>query len=270
MANFQVKDAYGSVITIQSSTFGSAERQAVAAYIMNAGSVSGTVGASVIGLTPVNVVGSVYGTVNVVGNPSISGTVNIGNAPSVYGNISGSVVGFQGGAWTVSVVGTVGASVIGTIPVTQSGAWNPSAIGYVTRNDTVASFLGADLATRPMMSDSAGRAVIKPFAPEQSRIEGTISLTNTSITTVIAAAGAGLRNYITDFWLANSGSVTTLVTFKDGAGSVLGYSIAPATSGSNSPGIAMPIRTGANATFDIQATQPTSTLYGTFTGFKAP
>ena len=236
MANFQVLDAYGSVITIQSSTFGSAERQIV--------------GASILGVVPVNFSGS----------PSISGavtvvsTVAIGNTPTVNPNPA-----------SVQVLNPVS-----ILAVTQSGAWTPSAIGYTTRNDAVASFLGANLTTRPAASDSAGRTLVKPFAPEESRIEGTIALTSTSVTTVIAAPGAGLRNYITDFMIANSGSVTTLVTFKDGAGSVLGYTIAPATGGSNAPGLATPIRTGANATFDIQAAGFTSTLYGTFTGFKAP
>ena len=289
MANFQVLDAYGSVITIQSSTFGSAERQIV--------------GASIIGTFPVTI----------SGNPSISGTVNVGNIPSVnatvVGNVSvsgtvgASIIGAvninpasvqvlnpvsllavnpnpasvqvlnpvsilavtQSGAWSASLVGTIPGSVVAF----QGGTWQPSALGYVTRNDAVASFLGANLTTRPAASDSAGRTLVKPFAPEESRIEGTISLTSTSVTTVIAAPGAGLRNYITDFMIANSGSVTTLVTFKDNAGSVLGYTIAPATGGSNAPGLATPIRTGVNAAFDIQAAGFTSTLYGTFTGFKA-
>lgn len=51
-------------------------------------SVSGTVGASIIGLTPVAVTNT----------PSISGTVNIGIIP-------GSILAFQGGTWTQSVVG---------------------------------------------------------------------------------------------------------------------------------------------------------------------
>lgn len=65
-------------------------------------SVSGTVGASIIGLTPVAVTNT----------PSISGTVNVGNTvtinpPSVYGNISGSVVAFINNTPAVSVQGTV-------------------------------------------------------------------------------------------------------------------------------------------------------------------
>lgn len=125
-------------------------------------SVSGTVGASIIGAPPANVfVGGALATtanplpvsppasgffpvilntstnasVITVGSPvanqSVSGTVDIGNFPTTQ-NISGSVVSFQGGAWTTSVVGTVGASIIGTVPVTQSGTRITSVIGSVT------------------------------------------------------------------------------------------------------------------------------------------
>ena len=86
----------------------------------------------------------------------------------------------------------------------------------------------------------------------------------------MAAAGAGLRNYVTDLWFANTGATTTLVTLTDSAGSVLGYTIAPTVSGSNLPGLITPIRTGANASFNIQAGSNTSTLYATVKGFKAP
>ena len=220
---------------------------------------------SVLGVTPDGAI-----RVSILGIPSISGTVNIGTIP-------GSVVAFQGGTVITSVTGTValspsvfGASVIGTIPVVQSGSWTPSAIGYVTRNDAVASFLGADLTTRPVAGDSAGRFVNKPFSPEESRVEGYASLVSTSVTTLVAAAGAGLRNYITDIMIANSGAVNTIITFRDGAGSVLGYTIAPTVGGSNMIGFATPMRTGVNATFDFQPTSASSILYATVKGYKGP
>lgn len=67
MANFQVKDGYGSIITIQSSTFGVEQRQIV--------------GASIIGNISANIIGS----------PSISGQINVG-----------SIVGFPGFVSTVN------------------------------------------------------------------------------------------------------------------------------------------------------------------------
>ena len=200
---------------------------------------------------PLPTIGSVSGSVGIVGNPSISGTVNIAGNPSISGTVNigtipGSVVAFQGGTWT------------------------PSAIGYLLRNDAVASTLGADLTYGPGARDSAGRTLSKPFAAEESRIEGYVTLTSTSLTTLVAAAGAGLRNYITDLWFANTGATTTLVTFTDSAASVLGYTIAPTVSGSNLPGLITPIRTGVNASFNIQAGSNTSILYATVKGFKAP
>lgn len=373
---FQVKDGYGSVISIDSSVFGTAQRQIV--------------GASVIGTFPVTI----------SGNPSVSGTVNIGNIPqaSVHGqvvisanngtlsgttnspgnislnfnslstnswtriydsvlglwpplmgtrnggafvdtgassvilagtpnvNTSGSVVAFQGGGWTASIVNTVpssvlvGASIFGQLPagtavlgsvatlqgtnpwfitgsiqggvsilggtVTVTGTVADSAnvaedVAHVdgqigkfvlgVRNDTVASFAGSNGDYTPHGFDSAGRTVIKPFAPEEARIEGYISLTSTSMTTLVAAAGAGLKNYITDIWAANTGATTTLLTFSSGGGSsVLGYTIVPTGGGSNLIGLHMPIRTEANATFGVQAGTATSTLYVTVKGYKAP
>lgn len=251
---------------------------------------------SVLGVTPDGAI-----RVSILGIPSISGTVNIGTIP-------GSVIAFQGGTQITSIVGTValspsifgasiigtvpviqsgtviasiagtvalspsifGASIIGTIPATQSGTWTPSAIGYVTRNDALASFLGANLTTRPLASDSAGRVLTRPFSPEESRVEGYASLVSTSVTTLVAAAGTGLRNYITDIMIANSGATTTIITFRDGAGSVLGYTIAPTAGGSNMIGFATPMRTGANATFDFQPTSASSILYATVKGFQAP
>lgn len=293
------------------------------------GSVSGTVGASVVGHAPVVIVGgsvaasftppanqSVSGTVgaSIIGtvpvtfvNSSISGTVNVGNFPtnqnvsgsvvavqgttpwligSVYGNISGSVaatitnanvnvsgsvVGFQGGTWAVNAT-LVAPSIVGTYSEDATHTTADKGLFVLgVRNDAVASFASANLEYGPMGTDAAGRALTKPFAPEESRVEGYNSVVSTSVTTLVAAAGAGLRNYITDIVLANTGTATTLVTFRSGGGtSVLGYGIAPTGGGSNMIGFATPIRTLANETFDIQATTSTSVLYATVKGFKAP
>lgn len=256
-------------------------------------SVSGTVGASIIGLPPVNVTNfpavqvvapnnsslfslqpagsilAVSGSFTPAANQSVSGTVGasvIGHAPVFI--VGGSIL--TSSTPNQSVSGTVGASIVGTVPVTQSGTWQPSALGYLTRNDNVSSFLGANLTTRPMSGDSAGRVIVKPFGAEEARVEGYASVVSTSVTTLVASAGVGLRNYITDFFIANTGGNTTLVTFRDGLGSILGYTIAPSNGGSNAPGLATPIRTSENASFDFQATTASSILFATVKGFKAP
>ncbi len=305
---YQFIDGYGSILTADSSIVSGSGVTGTIRPVIQVGSfltavpttasgnqsVSGTVGASVIGLTPVTFSGSpsISGAVTVLGNPSISGTVNIGNVPqaSVHGNVgvtntnfsvSGAIsisnipqasvhgaVSIAGGGLNVNNFPT-NQNVSGSVIAFQAGTQSSSVYGI--RNDAVASFLGADLTARPVALDSAGRTLIRPFAAEEARIEGYNSVVSTSVTTLVGAAGAGLRNYITDLWFANSGSVATLVTFRSGGGtSVLGYTIVPGGSGSNLPGLAMPIRTLANETFDIQATTAVSVLYGTVKGYKGP
>ena len=277
--NYDFLDAAGSILTAESSVIsGSVHRpiitiasflSAVPTTASGNQSVSGTTGSSIIGQLPAGtaVLGSVttlQGTSpwNIAGSVlAVQGTwsgsvlATISGTPNV--NTAGSVVAFQGGTQITSVVGSIPSSLLTCV--------------HGHRNDALASFLGGNLTWNPIATDSAGRIVTKPFSPEASRIEGYASTVNVSVTTLVAAAGAGLRNYITDVWLANTGAATTLVTFRSGGGtSVLGYTIAPTASGSNLPGLVTPLRTLANETFDFQASTGTSVLYATVKGFIAP
>lgn len=261
-------------------------------------SISGTVGASVIGTVPV--------TATSVGGASPATVFNIGAQASgaVINTVSmGNNLGDGGGATALAVANMVyngsnwdrqrGNSSVGAVVTTASSSvltiWqSPSIVGTYAedagsasgdkgiftlgvRNDTVASLASADLDYLARASDSAGRALTKPFAAEESRIEGYNSVVSTSVTTLVAAAGAGLKNYITDIILVNTGAATTLVTFRSGGGtSVLGYGIAPAGGGSNMIGFAMPLKTLANESFDFQPTTASSVLFATVKGYKAP
>lgn len=205
----------------------------------------------------------------IIGGSVASATTNSSVMLLNSANVIGSVATLQGtNPWIVAVQAQ---SIVGTYA--EDSGHTTADKGIFTlgvRNDTIASFVSADLEYTPRAVDSAGRTLIRPFSAEESRIEGYHSVVSTSVTTLIAAAGAGLRNYVTDFFISNTGETTTLITFKDGLGSILGYTIAPAGGGSNAPGLAMPIRTGANASFDFQPTAASSIIYATVKGFKAP
>ena len=267
-------------------------------------------GASIFGLAPVNVTntnlnvaGSVAafqaGTVitslvstvpsSVIFGASIFGLAPV-NVTNTNLNVAGSVVAFQGtDPWvtTGSVQGTLGASVIGTAPVTQSGTWFVSVLGQFAedgghtnadrgfftlgvRNDNVSSFTSADRDYNPIATDSAGRTISKPFASEDAElISYTGSVVSASVTLAKASA-VGMRNYVTDYWIANTGSVTQLVTFRDGSTSVLGYTIAPAGGGSNSQGIAIPLKTAPSQDLTYFTTGTSSVVYVTIKGYQAP
>jgi len=92
------------------------------------GSVSGTVGASIIGTVPVT-----QGTTPWV-------------ISSVYGNVSGSVVAFQGAGWSGSVAavqsGARTTSIVGGASVFQAGAWTTSVVQATNPWTVVSSLAG--------------------------------------------------------------------------------------------------------------------------------
>lgn len=141
----------------------SAQLQSTNASVITVGSpvanqsVSGTVGASVIGHAPVVIVGGSILT-SATANQSVSGTVNVGNLPTNQ-NVSGSVVAFQGtNPWIItgSVQGNFGGgnssvqvlnfptnqSVSGTVAATQGTTpWVISSV-YGNISGSVAAFQG--------------------------------------------------------------------------------------------------------------------------------
>lgn len=215
---------------------------------------------------PASVSGVGLFNINHVGNGSIilaptSVAVLQGTNPWVVGNSS------------VQVINPV-MSVVGGFVRTEDNSHASGDLGLfvlAVRNDTVASTTSADRDYSAFMVDAPGRVVTKPFAPEESRIYGVASTVNTGPSSLIAAAGAGLRNYITDIMVANTGSVATLVSFRDGDASVIGRTIAPGGGGSNMINLATPMRTHAfNSQVEYTAATAVSVLHVTAFGFKAP
>lgn len=210
---------------------------------INPASVSGTVGVSVIGMFPTGtqVIGSIA---------ALQGT-----NPWVVNFANSSILAEQTGTRVTSIVGSIPSSLLTGI--------------YGHRNDAVASFLGGNLSWNPIATDSAGRTLTKPFAPDENVWTYQGSVVSGSVTLVRASA-IGLRQYLTDFWLVNSGSVATLITWQDGSTSILGYAIAPAGTGANSPGINVPLKTARSQNLTFSQTPFASILYLTATGYQAP
>lgn len=138
------------------------------------------------------------------------------------------------------------------------------------RNDAMSSPTSADGDYGFIAVDSLGR-VQTTHAPAAAMKRGTATTTGTSDTSLVAASGSGsLKTYITSVQLANTGSTTSLITFKDGSGgSTLGYSIAPAGGGSNIV-FTTPLVTSANTAFYFAAGSSSTTIYASAQGYYAP
>ncbi len=290
MANYSALDAYGSVLTVASSTISGVQYPVFKfadAITVNPSSVSGTAGASIIGTAPVTQVTnpwvitgsvqgvanqSVSGTINIAGNPSISGTVNIevmpgsvvafqGTIPwaisSVYGNISGSVATIQTGTVIVSVVGNYAAasSLIASAP----GNFN---LG--SRNDSLSSILGGDKTFAPMTIGPVGE-VLTANAPITQWVQGIASCFTGIIQPVIAAQGSSVFTYITSGQVANASANNVYLTLYGATSSVVGFLPVPANSGAL-PFMPNAWKTNANGAFSASVSGAAS-VFLSFQGF---
>lgn len=228
-------------------------------------SISGAV--TVTFPTNQNVSGSVVAFQGAGWSGSVAATVT--NFPTTQ-NVSGSIVAFQGAGWSGSVAATItnaNVNVSGSVIAFQAGTQSASIYGM--RNDAVASFLGADLTIRPIITDSAGRTVIKPFAADDSAVFRFQTSVVSGSVTLIQASAIGKRSYLTDWAISNTGSVATLITFQGGDTSILGYTIAPGGGGSNKHWL-VPVRTNPSQDLAFKMSPSASVLYVNVTGYQAP
>ena len=184
---------------------------------------------SVLGVNPdrsINV--SVLGKVSI--NPaSVSGTVNIGN--------------------NASVSGTVGASIIGVVPVTFSAQANQSVSGAIN----IASAIGAfTLYAQPTAFVSGAPSII----------------TGTASVQVLAAPSAALRNHVTHILVSNNAAVSTAVNIVD-AGTVIYTGYAGASGGGFSATLPTPLRQPTSGLGLYVATPTQASVLVSMSGFTA-
>lgn len=224
---------------------------------------------------------STFGTV-VVSNPNSSVQVVGGVSVLQQGPwiISGSVAAANYGTQITSVMNTipssmmVGASIYGTAPVTQAGAWTGSVMLTASTNHSVATLVNNQLQGVTSVYGIGGNMYVAGSVATTfqtaSLVSGHASVNGAASVLVIPSVGAGLYYYITDFMLSNTGAATTLVTFTDTDGSVMGKSIAPTGGGAVATAISSPMRTySTNKAVYVGAATATSTLHAWVGGYKA-
>lgn len=198
----------GSVVAFQSNP---SALQVLATVTNPTASVSGTVGASIIGLPPFVLGGSTNASVITVGtaaaNQSVSGTVNIDGTVTVRSSISGGIFPVSG---SVSAVVT-------NFPTTQNVSG--SVVAWLT-------------------STNASVITVGTAAPNQS-VSGTVQVDNTvtvksSIAGGIFPVSGSVAAVVTNFPTNTSVSGTVQVAVQASIGAVIiGGSVATATTNSS-------------------------------------
>lgn len=146
------------------------------------------------------------------------GDVTINNASG------GSAVNIQDGGNSITVDGTITASnTAGDVAHDSADSGNPVKIGGKAVSSEPTAVANADRAN--LITDLVGKLITLPYANPENFVSGAITtaMTGTTSTSLVAAPGAGLRNYITTIIVSNAhATVGTDIVIQDGnAGTTL-------------------------------------------------
>lgn len=125
--------------------------------------------------------------------------------------------------------------------------------------------------TADLICDLNGKQVVLPYTIPENLVSGvTAAITGTSDTSVIAAAGAGIRNYVTSITVTNShATVGTVVEIKDGT-TVIWRGYAAPAGGGFTLSFPAPLRGTANTAINAANVTTGSNTYVSAAGYKAP
>ena len=234
---------------------------------VNAGTQSATIASATQGIFQVDVSG--YPEVRVTALAAVTGsvvvTMYLTEAPSIFGidtPMPTSTVNLGTGGTSATSLGKAedAAHASGDTMVGVLG------VRYETNN---ASPVSAANDYGFMQIDDLGKQVVMPYAPPVNQVQGiTAAMTATTSTAVIAAAGASIRNYITDVTLINThATVGTEIDLLDGA-TIVGRFYVPALSTLYKT-FGVPLKGTANTAFNAQNVTTGSNTFVQATGFKA-
>lgn len=167
----------------------------------------------------------------------VSIAATVGTNVAQVGGTNAVTAGVNG---TLAVGGNVATNVaIGTNPI------NLGAQAVSSENAAVTATRMAQLVT-----DLVGKLIVLPYANPENFVSGAITsaMTGTTSTSLVAAPGSGLRNYITQITVSNShATVGTNMLVQDGNGGTTLYTIPAAA-----------VYGGATITFPVPLRQPTT------------
>lgn len=185
------------------------------------------------------------------------------------------------GSGTVSVVGT-----LSKVPVAQTGltyiggglsfegggsGTNPIAVGLEGRTSSKTSVTNATL-VRPI-STLDGRQITRLNSiPENEWQYAAASggITDTTDVALVAAQGAGIKNYLTGLSVANANATASEIVIKDGASTVIWRMYLAANAPIQSIKFVTPLQSSANTALNVACITTGTQTYINVQGYKAP
>jgi hypothetical protein len=155
---------------------------------------------------------------------------------------------------------------------TATSGQTPSTIACNTLTAVPTAYTTAT--TNVPSCDAYGNQVVQPYSLSASLVQGTTAaMTGTTSTSLVAAPGSGLRNYVTNLTCVNShATVGTFVTVQDGSGGTALYTLAAAAVfGGSSIVFPAPLRQPtANTALYVADVTTGANVICSAAGYKAP
>jgi hypothetical protein len=115
-----------------------------------------------------------------------------------------------------------------------------------------------------------GVLIVRPHANLEDLVSGVAAITDGSSTSVIASAGAGVKNYITSVIIANNSATAVTVDLRDGAaGSVKATLPVPANTSGVVANFPVPLAFSAATAVCADPSAAATTITVTLLGFKS-
>lgn len=161
-----------------------------------------------------------------------------------------------------------GASVSGDVAHDSADAGEPVKFGAKAKAALSGVTLVAADDRTDVFADLDGALITRPHCPLGDIVVGNASNTDGTSTEVIAAGGAGIKQYLTSVTLANTSATMIYVEIKS-ATTVRWRFPVPATGGVTHTFNPPLPPNAANEAWNMDASSATTTLYGSFMGFKS-
>jgi len=182
---------------------------------------------------------------------------------------------------TVTVVGT-----LSKVPVAQlgimyiGGGWsfegggsgtNPIAVGLEGRTSSKTSVVNASL-VRPIATTDGRQITRLNSIPENEWRYAAESggIVNKTDNVLVAAAGAGIKNYLTGLSVANASATASEIVIKDGALTVIWRMYLAANAPIQSIEFSTPLQSSANTALNVACITTGTQTYINAQGYKAP
>lgn len=171
---------------------------------------------------------------------------------------------------TLSTVTTVTTLTGGGIAHDSADSGNPHKIGAKATTALSGLTLVANSDRTDLYAGIDGVQIVRPYTGLEDIVSGVAAITDGSSTSVIAAAGSGVKVYVTSVIISNTSATAVTVDIRDGsAGTVKATFPVPANTAGVVLSLPVPLAFSANTAVCADPSAAASTITVTLIGFKS-